>query len=108
MCFISDRAGYSLLFVQAFSSCSKWGLLLMAVLWLLVAMASLVAEQQGLQALGAAVVAAQARRCSAGLVALQHVESSWTRDRTCVPCIGRQVLIPRVTREVPELAYLFS
>ena len=27
-----------------------------------------------------------------GLVALWHVESSWTRDRTCVPCIGRRFL----------------
>ena len=23
-----------------------------------------------------------------GLVSLKHVESSWTRDRTCVPCLG--------------------
>ena len=28
-----------------------------------------------------------------GLVALKHVESSWSRDWTCVPCIGRQILI---------------
>ena len=28
-----------------------------------------------------------------GLVALQQLGSSWTRDRTCVPCIGRQILI---------------
>ena len=27
-----------------------------------------------------------------GLVALQHVASSWTRDRTCVPCTGRRFL----------------
>ena len=27
-----------------------------------------------------------------GLVAPWHVESSWIRDRTCVSCIGRQVL----------------
>ena len=30
------------------------------------------------------------------LAALQHVQSSWIRDRNCVPCIGRQ------TRESPE------
>ena len=31
--------------------------------------------------------------CSAqGLVAVQHVGLSWTRDRTLVPCIGRQIL----------------
>ena len=27
-----------------------------------------------------------------GLVAPRHAGSSWTRDRTCVPCVGR--LIP--------------
>ena len=34
------------------------------------------------------------------LVASWHVESSWTRDRTCVPCIGRWILIHCTTREV--------
>ena len=34
------------------------------------------------------------------LVALRHVESSWTRDQTHVPCIGRQILIHCTTREV--------
>ena len=28
-----------------------------------------------------------------GLVALRHVGSSRTRDQTCVPCIGRRILI---------------
>ena len=36
-----------------------------------------------------------------GLVALQHVGSSQTRDRTHVPCIGRQILNPWTIREVP-------
>ena len=35
-----------------------------------------------------------------GLVAQQHVESSWTRDRTSVPCIGRQILIHWATRDI--------
>ena len=35
------------------------------------------------------------------LVALWHMESSQTRDRTHVPCIGRQILIHCTTREVP-------
>ena len=35
-----------------------------------------------------------------GLVALQHVESSWTRDWTHFPCAGRQVLNHWTTREV--------
>ena len=30
----------------------------------------------------------------------QHMESSWTRDLTCVPCIGRQILNHWTTREV--------
>ena len=27
-----------------------------------------------------------------GFVASQHVESSWTRDCTCIPCIGKWIL----------------
>ena len=34
-----------------------------------------------------------------GLVALQHVGSSWTRGRTHVPCIGRRILNPWTTKE---------
>ena len=41
------------------------------------------------------------RLCSAGLVALKHVEYSRTRDRTYVPCTGRQILNHWATREVP-------
>ena len=26
-----------------------------------------------------------------GLIALQNVRSSWFRDQTCVPCIGKQI-----------------
>ena len=35
-----------------------------------------------------------------GLSCLQLVESSQTRDRTWVPCIGRQILYQWTTREV--------
>ena len=35
-----------------------------------------------------------------GLIALRHVESSQTRDRTHVPCIGRRILNHRTTKEV--------
>ena len=35
-----------------------------------------------------------------GLVALQYAGSSWTRDWTCVPCIGRQTLNHWTTRDV--------
>ena len=40
------------------------------------------------------------------LVALRHVESSWTRDQTCIPCIGRQILNHCATREVPPCGFL--
>ena len=36
----------------------------------------------------------------AGFVALRHVYSSWTRDQTPVPCIGRSVFIICTIREV--------
>ena len=36
-----------------------------------------------------------------GLVAPWHVGSSWIRDRTRVPCIGRRILNHCTTREVP-------
>ena len=35
------------------------------------------------------------------LTAPRHVGSSWISDWTCVPCIGRWVLIHCATREVP-------
>ena len=37
-----------------------------------------------------------------GLVAPWHVGSSWTRNQTCVPCIGRQILNHWTIREVPR------
>ena len=37
-----------------------------------------------------------------GLVAPWHMGSSWTRDRTRVPCIGRWILNHCTTREVPK------
>ena len=41
-----------------------------------------------------------------GLVAPWHAESSWTRDRTYVPCIGRQVLSYRTTRKTPQFIFI--
>ena len=38
-----------------------------------------------------------------GLSCSLHVESSWTRDWTHVPCIGRRILIHCTSREVPTL-----
>ena len=40
------------------------------------------------------------------LVALRHVTSSWTRDWTRVPCIGRQILMYCTTREVQTFIWL--
>ena len=37
-----------------------------------------------------------------GFVAPQHVESSQSRDRTCVPCVGRRILIHYATKKVPS------
>ena len=43
-----------------------------------------------------------------GLVALWHVESSWTRDGIHVHCIGRWVLIHCATGEVPPIFFWTS
>ena len=67
---------------------------LVAVRGLLIVVASLVAEH-GLQGVWAQYL------WHTGLVALQHVESSWARDQICVPCIGRWILVHCTTREVP-------
>ena len=89
---------------QAFSSCGELGLLFMAVCRLFIAVASLVTENrlwgagfsscstcaQWLRLEGSRVRAQLLR--SVGLTAPQHVESSWTRDWTHVPYIGRQIL----------------
>ena len=41
-----------------------------------------------------------------GLAAPWHVGSSWIRDRTCVPCFGRQIFYPRATRETYSSLFL--
>ena len=41
------------------------------------------------------------------LVVMRHVESSWTRDWTRVPCIGRQILNHRTSKEVQSLDLQF-
>ena len=40
------------------------------------------------------------------LAAPQYVECSWTRDRTCVPCIGKRILNHRTARDV--FTHIFS
>ena len=92
----------------AFSSRSELGLLFVAVCGLLTAVASLVAEHglqvcrlQQLWLVGSRAQAQQLWRT--GLVAPWNVGSSWTRDRTLVPCIGRRILNNCTTREVPKV-----
>ena len=67
-----------------FFSCGKWGLLFVAVLRLLIVMASLVVEQ------GSRAQAQWLWR--RGSDALWHVGSSQTRDGTHMSCIGRWIL----------------
>ena len=79
---------------RAFSSCSERDYSSAVVPRLLTAVASLIAEH-GLYGTRAQML------WSAGLVAAWPVESSWTRDRTCVPSVGRQILNHWTTGEVP-------
>ena len=66
------------------SSCGEGGLLFVAVRRL---------QAHALQQLWLVGSRAQAQQLwHMGLVAPQHVGSSWTRARTRVPCIGRQIL----------------
>ena len=85
---------------RAFSSCGEQGLLFVAAHQLLIAVPSLIAEH-GLQA------HSLQQLWYMGLVAPQHVGSSWTRARSCVPCIGRRILNHCATREVPHIPFLF-
>ena len=50
---------------------------------------------------------AQQLQCM-GLVSLWHVESSWTRDQTSIPCIAKQTLNHLTTREVLEFSMPFE
>ena len=105
--FIFDRAESSSLH-GLFSSCSNWGLLFVAVLGLVIAVASRVvdhrfrdAQAQYLQLPGSGGQAQQL--WSAGSVPPVHMGSSQIRDRTLVSCIGRRILYHWVTRETPSL-----
>ena len=69
------------------------GLSLVTVCSLLIAVALLVAKHRLWS------TRAQELWCT-GLVAPWHVGSSWTRDRICIPYLGRRILNQWVTREV--------
>ena len=83
---------------RAFSSCSKWGPLFIAVHGPLTIAAS---------RCGAQAPDAQAQQLwLTGLVALRNVGSSQTTARTRVPCIGRQILNHCATREALESFFI--
>ena len=77
----------------ALSTCDKQGLLIVV--------ASLAVEPRpwGAHMLQQLWLTGSTAGCM-GLVALQHVGYSQTRDRTCVPCIGRWILHHWTNREV--------
>ena len=63
---------------------------------------------RGLSFCGAQAPDAQAQQLwLTGLVALRHVGSSQTRARTCVPCVGRQILNHCATREALLIGFIF-
>ena len=101
---------------RAFSSCGEQRLLFVAVCVPLIAVAFPLAEH-GLQVRGpqqlwheGSVVVAHGLQ-STGSVVVAHgaqlLHGMWdppgTRDRTCVPCIGRRIPNHCSTREVPKI-----
>ena len=86
---------------RAFSSCGEWGPLFIAVRGPLTIAASPVVEHR-----------LQTRRLSScgSRAQLLHgmMGSSQTRTRTCVPCIGRQILNHCVTREALKFLFLIN
>ena len=81
-------------YTQAFPSCGEWELLSSC--------GAQVSHRSGFSCCGAqALRLAVFSSCSTwDSAALGHMESSGTRDRTHVPCIGRQILIHYTAREV--------
>ena len=73
-------------YVRASSSCGKWGLF-----------------QLGVQASHCSGVSSRAWARQSWLmclVAVKHVQSSWSKDQTCVPFTGSQILNHWTTKEV--------
>ena len=93
---VAASGGYSSLWCTGFSL--RWLLLLQSTGSRHVGFSSCGAWAQQLWLLGSRGQALQLWHT--GLVAPRHVGSSWTRAQTCVPCIGRQILNHRATREV--------
>ena len=90
--------------VWAFSSCNEQGLLFAVVCRLPIKVASLVGAQAlghtGFSGYGSWPLESWLSNCGAlGLVAPEHVGSSWARDWTNVPYIARQIPNQWTTRE---------
>ena len=77
--------------VPALSSCSEPGLLSSC--------GAQTSHCGGFSCGGGSRVLAQQLRHS-GFSCPRHVRPSWTRDQTCVPCIGRRIRIHWTTKEV--------
>ena len=93
---VAARGGYSLLRCAGFSL--WWLLLLQSMDCRHAGFSSHGMQAQQLWLMGSRAQAQQLQHT--GLVAPQHVGSSRTRARTCVPCIGRRILNHCTTREV--------
>ena len=94
--------------MQAFPNCGEQGLLQFQcegfslwwpLLFQTLGMWALVVSVCGLSSCGSR--AQDSVIVDTGSATLQQVGSSWTRDRTSVPCIARQILNHRTTREAP-------
>ena len=95
---VEANRGYSSLWCTGFSL--RWLLLLQSTGSRHVGFSSCGTWAQQLWLAGSRVKAQQLWRT--GLVAPQHVGSSWTRDQTHVPCVGRWILNHCATGEVPS------
>ena len=80
--------------VRVFSSCDQWGLLLQF---------TRASHCGGFPCGGAWALSEGSAVVLTGLVAPQHVESSWSRDWARVPCIGKSTLHQSTTREVLQV-----
>ena len=93
--------GLSLVVVSG--GCSSLRCLRFSLQWLLL-LQSIGSRVRGLSSCGSRALEHKLSSFGAwGLVAPRHMESFWTRDGTCVPCLGRQILIHRANRVVHEL-----
>ena len=98
---VAASGGYSLLRCTGFSL--RWLLLLRSTGSRPAGFSSCGMQAQQLWLAGSRVQSQQLWYTS--LVAPRHAGSSWARDRTHVPCIGRRILNHCATREVPAIDF---